>query len=434
MKILYISQYFPPEMGAPAARVHELAKHWVQEGHQVTVLTGFPNHPTGVVPPEYRSKWRHLVWKERMDGVEVVRVWLVPLPNRKPHERILNYFSFAVSSALAGTLLPRPDVLIATSPQLLVGMTGWWISRMKRVPFVFEVRDLWPESLAAVGVSSRKSALYRVLEAAARFLYRRCDHVVVVTPAFKDYLNAHCSIGRQKMSIVENGVETELFSPGLADGLRRDLGLQDQFVVSYVGTLGMAHGLETVLEAAERLCLAEADVTFLLVGEGAQKEHLRDLAARRGLKNVLFLDQQSRALMPAILRASDACLVLLRKQEIFKTVIPTKLLECMSCARPVILGVQGQAARILDQARAGLSFEPENAEALVSAIQELRSSAALRQGLGENGRRWIVEHLSRAKTAATYLDVLGAVRQHQVRTGSSPWQTHRASASHPRVP
>src|ERR1700676_5367767 len=188
MKILYVSQYFPPEMGAPAARAIELSRHWAAAGHEVTVLTGFPNHPTGVVPAEYRSKIRRLVMHEKLDGVNVVRTWLFPFPNRKAYERILNYSSFCASASTTGMFVSRPDVLIATSPQLLVGPSGWWLARTKRVPFVFEVRDLWPESLAAVGMGNGNSLLHRVLGKIADFLYRRSDRVVVVTPAFEEFL------------------------------------------------------------------------------------------------------------------------------------------------------------------------------------------------------------------------------------------------------
>lgn len=409
MKILYISQYFPPEMGAPAARVYELAKHWVQQGHQVTVLTGFPNHPTGVLLPEYRRKWRKLVFREQVDGIDVIRVWLMPLPNRKAHERIVNYGSFWLSSSVVGTFLRRPDVVIATSPQLLVGMSGWWLGKVKRAPFVFEVRDLWPESLIAVGVSGRKSTLYQALDGIAKFLYRRCDHLVVVTPAFQEYLEDNRGILREKMSIVENGVETDLFSPGDGGGIRRELGLEGKFVVAYIGTLGMAHGLDTLLQAAERLASSDPRVIFLLVGEGAEKEALQNTAATKLLKNVIFVDQKPRALMPGIIRASDACLVLLKKQEIFKTVIPTKLLEFMSCGKPVILGVDGQARKIVESSGAGLCFEPENEVGLVEAIQKLVSHPTLGQRLGDAGRGWIVGHFSRQKTAIKYLEVLRSV-------------------------
>ncbi len=191
MKILYVSQYFPPEMGAPAARAAELSRHWAAAGHEVTVLTGFPNHPTGVVPPEYRRKFRRLVAREQIDEVNVVRTWLLPFPNRKAHERMLNYSSFCASAASTGLFLTRPDLVIATSPQLLVGLAGWWLAHWKRVPFVFEVRDLWPESLAAVGMGESDSLLHRSLAKIAGFLYRHADHVVVVTPAFEDYLVKH---------------------------------------------------------------------------------------------------------------------------------------------------------------------------------------------------------------------------------------------------
>lgn len=410
MKILFVSQYFPPEMGAPAGRVYELARHWVQGGHQVTVLTGFPNHPTGVLLPEYRAKWRRLFFREQVDGIEVVRVWLMPFPNRKPHERILNYTSFCLSSSLAGLFLPRPEIVIGTSPQLLVGLTGWWLGRVKRAPFIFEVRDLWPESLTAVGVSGQDSSLYRALKGIARFLYRRCDRLVVVTPAFKDYLMANWGIRGEKISIVENGVETELFRPGPDNGIRHQFGLEGKFVVSYIGTLGMAQGLDTLLKTAARFPSGTSNVMFLLVGEGAEKEELYGLAAKLGLRNVIFVSQQSRALVPNIIRASDACLVILRRREIFTTVIPTKLLEFMACARPVILGVEGQAREIVESAQAGLCIEPENVDALECAIRKLNSDPALRQRLGDNGRQWVVENVSRGKTAGKYLEVLESVR------------------------
>src|SRR5580704_15125918 len=204
MKILYVSQYFPPEMGAPSARASELSRHWARAGHEVTVLTGFPNHPTGVVPLEYRDRFRRLVAHEQIEGVNVVRTWLLPFPNRKAHERMLNYSSFCASAAITGLFLSRPDVVIATSPQLLVALSGWWLARLKRVPFVFEVRDLWPESLTAVGLGGGDSVLYRSLSAIANFLYSRSDHIVVVTPAFKDVLMKQRHLPASKISVIEN--------------------------------------------------------------------------------------------------------------------------------------------------------------------------------------------------------------------------------------
>jgi colanic acid biosynthesis glycosyl transferase WcaI len=405
MKILYVSQYFPPEMGAPAARAAELSRHWAAAGHHVTVLTGFPNHPTGVVPREYRDQIRRVVVRERVDGVEVVRAWLLPFPNRKAYERMLNYSSFCVSSAIAGLFLSQPDVVIATSPQLLVGLSGWWLARWKRVPFVFEVRDLWPESLAAVGMDGN-SLLHRSLAKIAGFLYRRADRVVVVSPAFEDYLVDHCRVPREKISVIENGVETQLFAPAPAAALRRELGAEGKFVVSYIGTMGMAHGLETIIAAALQLQSTNPEILFLIVGEGAEKEQIVALAYQRALNNVRFIEQQPRENIPSYICASDACLVPLKKTDLFKTVIPTKMLEFMSCARPVILGVEGQARAILEKAHGGLAIEPENSNALVNAILYLAANQETGRKLGQNGREYIVHKFSRRETAERYIRVL----------------------------
>jgi len=409
VKILYISQYFPPEMGAPAARASELAPHWASAGHEITVLTGFPNHPTGIVPPDYRAKLRRLILREKWHGVNVLRTWLWPLPNRRAHERILNYTSFFLSSAVAGQFTPQPDVVIASSPQLLVALSGWLVARGKNVPFVFEVRDLWPESLQAVGMAEAHAPLHRLLAKVAGFLYRNCDHIVAVTPAFKDHLVRNWRIPPQKISIVQNGVETGLFAPNNATSLRKQLRIEDKFVVSYIGTLGLAHGLESLLKAAEQLQHTNPEILFVIVGEGAERERIVQLAHDRGLANVRFLGQQPHEAIPGFINASDACLVLLKKSQLFKTVIPTKMLEFMSCSCPVILGGDGEARRILEEAQAGICVEPENPSELAEAVLRLADDYKLRNTLGSNGRRYIVQHLSRVQTANVYIDVLNSL-------------------------
>ena len=412
VKILYVSQYFPPEMGAPAARAAELAHHWAEAGHDVSVLTGFPNHPTGVVPSEWRSRLRRLIYRENAGRVNVFRTWLWPLPNRKAHQRMRNYASFCVSAALRGLTIPRPDVIIATSPQLLVALAGWWLAFARQVPFVFEVRDLWPESLIAVGAGTEDSLLYHALAKIAKFLYQRADRIVVVSPAFKQHLVQRWRVPAEKISVVENGVETTLFAPQpqAADrNLRQELNAEGKFLICYIGTMGMAHGLETLLDAATQLQQQNSDVLFLLIGEGAEKDRIKNLAASRGLNNVRFLDQQPRERIPAFISASDACLVLLKKTDVFKTVIPTKMLEFMSCTRPVILGVDGQARQIVEEAGAGLVIEPENAAALVRAISQLAANRELRSTLGQKGREYILRHFSRDQTAQKYIQILERV-------------------------
>ena len=394
-------------MGAPAARVSELSRHWLNAGHDVTVLTGFPNHPDGVIRPEYRKQFYRGVCREEMDGVNVVRTWLLPFPNRKAYERALNYSSFCVSAALTGSFLDRPDVVIATSPQLLVGLSGWWISKCKNTPLVLEIRDLWPESLAAVGIGKSNSLLHRALAKLAGFLYRKADHIAVVTPAFRERLIEDWEVPEQRISVVPNGVETQLFSPHIADPqLRKNLNAEEKFVVSYIGTLGLAHGLETLIGAAERLQFIAPQVLFLLVGDGAERERIAALAKSKNLPNICFVPQQPRERIPAYICASDACLVLLKKSPVFETVIPTKMLEFMSCARPVILAVDGHARSILESSRSGIYTPPENADALCDAILQLQQQPSQRQAMGRNGREYIVQNLSRQRTAADYLGVL----------------------------
>jgi len=409
MKILYVSQYYPPEMGAPSARVSELSRIWAAQGHEVTVLTGFPNHPTGKVPKEYRRKLWGLTMTEIIEEVRIVRTWLAPLPNRKIWERITNYCSFCLSAILRGMLLDDPDCVIATSPQLLVGVAGFCIARLKRVPFIFEVRDLWPESLIAVGVSDGRSLIFRMLSKVAGMLYRNAEHIVVVSPAYVDHLEQEWNVLPEKVSVVVNGVRTDLFNPEV-DGstVRSGLGLQDKFVVSFIGTIGNAHGLDVLVKAAEYMSSACSTVVFLVVGEGAEKQKLREHISDACLSNIVVLDGQPRDRIPALIRSSDVCLVLLKRSDIFKTVIPTKMLEFMACGRPVIVGVEGIARAIVESANAGICVPPENAAALVDAIMNLYGDEELRNALGGNGHHFIVSHMSRSQTAIDYLDVLSA--------------------------
>jgi putative colanic acid biosynthesis glycosyltransferase WcaI len=409
VKILYVSQYFPPEMGAPAARADELSRHWARMGHEATVLTGFPNHPTGEVPVEWRSRLRGLFYSEKVDGVQVARTWLWPLPNRKAYERILNYASFWLSASLRGLFLSKPDVVIATSPQLLCALAGWWLAWCKRVPFVFEVRDLWPESLAAVGAGGEGSVLHRVLGAIAGFLYRRSQHIVVVTPAFKEHLIQVWRVPSQKISVVENGVETDLFRPCPPAIVP---GTEGRFVICYIGTMGWAHGLESLIAAAERLREGFPEGIFLMIGEGAEKERIVELAAARGLTNICFLAQQPREQIPAYIAGADVCLVILRKTELFKTVIPTKLLEYMACEKSVIVAVDGQAREIVEAAGGGVFVEPDDSDALAAAIPALAADSEGRRRMGICGRQYMVSRLSREQTARTYIGVLEELWKH----------------------
>lgn len=409
MRILYVSQYFPPEMGAPAARVFELSREWVALGHEVTVLTGFPHHPTGVVPPEYRGQ---LVRREEVEGIRVVRAPLYATPNRGKLRRSVSYASFAVSASLLGRFLTkRPDVLVATSPQLLTGVAGAALATAFRVPFVFEVRDLWPQSVVEVGALRAGSLPVRALETVERALYRRANHIVAVTEAFVAELEVR-GVPRTKVDVVKNGVDLALFRPMPRDeALRAELGMKpSDFMVLYVGTHGMAHGLGTLLDAALAL-RDDAGVRFVLVGEGADKAALKARVEREGLRSVSFVDQQPRDRIARFLAAAEVSVVLLKARPLFETVLPSKLFEIMGAGRPILLGVEGEArALVVDQARAAMAVPPENAEALVAAIQALRADPAEREAMGRRGRAFVEAHFSRRALAERYLEVLEKVR------------------------
>jgi glycosyltransferase involved in cell wall biosynthesis len=251
-----------------------------------------------------------------------------------------------------------------------------------------------------------------VLEGIAGFLYRRADHIVAVTSAFEKCLVHHWQVPAEKISLVENGVETELFHTQVATGdLRQELGVEGKTLISYIGTIGMAHGLESLLQAALLLRQQQANITLLVLGEGAEKESIRQRARELSLNNILFVDQQPHEVIPAYICASDACLVLLKKTDVFRTVLPTKMLECMACGRPVILGVDGQAREILAEAGAGMYVEPENPRQLADAMICLASNSALREQFGRQGRRFIVQKMSREQTAKRYLQVLHGLIQ-----------------------
>lgn len=408
MKILFFTHYFPPEGNAPASRTYENCRRWVRDGHAVTVVTGAPNHPAGVLYAGYRNRLRA---RESLDGIEVVRVWTYLAANKGTLLRILNYVSYMVTAVLLTLREPRPDVVIGTSPQFFCGWAGAIAARLKRARFVLEIRDIWPESIVAVG-ALRNRALLRFLEWLERRMYATADHIVTVGEGYRDRLLAK-GVTSERISIVMNGVDRELFRPNGPDReLLAQWGLEGRFVVSYSGTIGMACGLEVVLDAAEELRRrGRRDVAFLLVGDGAIREELSAEARRRGLDKVVFTGRQDKARMPAFLSISDACLVHLRATELFATVMPSKLFEAMGMARPIIIGVAGQAQRIVEAAGAGIAIEPEDAAALVTAILHLADDPALRRRMGESGYRYVVEHYDRDRLARDYLQVLRRVAE-----------------------
>lgn len=393
-------------MGAPSARTFEHARRWAELGHEVTVVTGFPNHPTGVIRPEYRGQF---VKRERVEGIDLLRTWVYCAANKGFFRRVLNFLSFFFSSLTLGALMTgRPDVVVGTSPQFFCAVAAYLLSRIKRVPFVFEVRDLWPQSAVEMGVLKNRW-LIRALEKIEMHLYARAALIVPVAESSRDYLLAK-GIAPEKIKVITNGVDAAyLDSPSVTpEEVRRQLKLEGKFVVSYIGTHGMAHALQVVLTVAKRFS-KEPNVHFLFVGEGAEKENLKQLAEQLSLGNLTFLDEQPRERLLGFYRASDVSLVPLRRLEIFRKVLPSKLFELMGVGCPVICGVEGEAARLVAAAESGVCIEPENEDALFDAINRLRADPELRKQLGDNGRQFVKANYLRSALAEKYLSVISQV-------------------------
>lgn len=377
MKILFLTENFPPETNAAATRVYERAVYWARWGHSVTVLTCAPNFPQGKIHDGWENRWHQT---EIRDGIRVVRVKTFISANEGFVLRTLDFVSFMVTAVAAGLIEHRPDVVVATSPQFFAAVGGWMLGGMRRVPFVFELGDLWPRSIVAVGAMADSPAI-KALEALEMFLYRRSSAVVALTHAFKDDLTRR-GIAGDKIAVVINGVDLPRYQPrGRDQDLAARFGLTDKFVIGYVGTHGMAHGLVNVLDAAERL--REVDrLRFIMVGAGAERRMLEDEARRRDLPNVVFIPSQPKEAMPAIWSLCDVALVHLKNDPAFAEVIPSKIFEAMAMGLPLLLASPvGEASRIVLDDRAGLWVPAGDPDALATAARTLLEDDGARRDL-----------------------------------------------------
>ena len=399
MRILFITDNFPPEVNAPATRTYEHAIEWIEAGAEVTVLTCNPNFPQGRIYDGYKNRIKQV---EHVDGIKVVRLWSYMSANQGFLKRTMDYMSFAWMSTVFG-LFEKADVIIATSPQFFTTWAGWCLSKLKRKPWVFELRDLWPESIATVGAMSKESRAYRTLEKIELGLYRSADLVIPNTPAFKTNL-INRGIDEDNIHVIPNGANLELFDPGRKNPeLKERVGINEDFVVGYIGTHGLAHSLDFVMES---IAGAEFNnVHFLFIGDGAEKEHVKGIAQMNDLKNVTFLDPIPKEEIPGYLSMTDASLVPLKKSDTFKTVIPSKIFEACAMGKPIILGVEGQAKEIIREFGAGVYFEPENSEEFVKAVNKLKDDSELHQSLSSNALN-LAKAYDRKKLAKEMLEVI----------------------------
>ena len=399
VKILFITDNFPPEVNAPATRTYEHCQEWIKRGAEITIITCAPNFPHGKVYEGYKNK---LHSKEKLDGIEVIRVWSYIASNSGFTKRVLDYISFAFMAFWVG-LFQKQDVIIATSPQFFTTWAAWGLSKIRRKPWIFELRDLWPESIKTVG-AMKQGKVIDMLEKIELGLYRDADKVVAVTDAFKTNL-INRGIDADKIEVVTNGSNMALFSPRQKDlTLLRELGLElkDKFIVGYIGTHGLAHSLDFIVQS-----LAEIDdsmIHFLFIGDGAMKKKVVKLAQELELKNITFLAPVSKDEVPKYLSIVDVSLAPLKKEDNFKTVIPSKIFEASAMQKPTLLGVEGQAQEIIEKYDAGLCFEPENEVDFLLKIKEIRNEVRYKEL--QAGCAKLAEDFDRKRLADEMLDIV----------------------------
>jgi glycosyltransferase involved in cell wall biosynthesis len=396
LKILLVTEYFPPEIGAGSNRAFEQSKRWVEKGAKVTVITGFPDYPDGVIPEEYKN---YKFLQEEYQGINVIRTYTVAAPNRGFLKRVISFSSFMFSSIIQGTKASRKqDILIATSPPFSVGIAGYIISRLKRIPFVFEVRDLWPESIIQLGQLKNKFII-KVLESVERFLYKKSIHIVPVAESTTAVLKKK-GISKNKISVIKNGVNLNESIPGQKDTeLKVKLGLNRKTII------GLSHALDKVLETA-KLLSNKKEVGFLIIGDGAERENLLKISQQYELHNVCFIKKVEKEKIASYYSISDILLVPLKDLPIFKKVIPSKLFEIMAFEKPILISVDGEARSVIESANSGIFVIPEDSTDLREKILFLTDNSELAAELGKNGRKFVEKYFNRQKLADDYLDLL----------------------------
>lgn len=403
MRLLFISDNFPPEVNAPATRTHEHCKEWIKEGVEVTVITCAPNFPQGKVYDGYRNK---LLSSEVIDGIKVIRVWSYITSNEGFLKRTLDYMSFSIIAFLTGLTI-KTDVIVATSPQFFAALAGRWLAFFKSKPWIMEVRDMWPESIRTVG-AMKEGKLLDIFEWLELRLYKTARLVIPVTDSFKKNMVSR-GIDEAKIKVVKNGANLELYRGQSKEvDLLEELGLIDKFVIGYIGTHGLAHKLDFVLDCASEI--TDPKVHFLFIGAGAKKSELVTQAEEMQLKNVMFLDPVAKAEVWRYISILDAMVVPLKKSDLFKTVIPSKIFETAAMTVPILLGVDGEAREIVENYKAGIFFEPENTKDLLNGIDRLQTDLKLYDELKEGCLKLALDH-DRKNLAREMLSELSAISE-----------------------
>lgn len=391
MKILFLTQYCPPEVGAPQNRIFEFAKQLKKFGHEVTILTAMPNYPRGEIFEDYKGK--KLV-NENIEGIDIVRTRIYATKSKEFTKRLRNYLSFTWSSIAQGTThIGTQDFIITESPPLFLGWSGYVLAKLKKAKFIFNVSDLWPESAVKLEVLHNE-ALIKASTWLEEFCYRKAAAVTCQTQGIVDNITNR-GFDRRKIHLITNGVDTKFFKrENRSKEYRGSIGINDKFAVVYAGIHGLAQGLEVVINAAEIL-RKERDIKFVFIGEGPEKPMLQEMVKEKNLDNVIFLPMQNKKDMPKIIASMDATVVPLKRLDLFKGALPSKMFEALSSELPIILAVEGEAKELINKAKGGIAVEPENEKAIAKAVLTLYKDKSLREELGRNGRAYVMEHYSR---------------------------------------
>ncbi|MGI9185283.1 MAG: glycosyltransferase family 4 protein [Solirubrobacteraceae bacterium] len=388
MRFLFVSHYFYPEVGAPQTRILETAQRLTAAGHEVSVLTGFPNYPDGVIPKEYR---RRALQRERLGEIRLIRSAVYPSANSGFARRLLNHASFALSCLLAAPMAQRPDVIVAETPPLFTAVSGVLIARGWRAPLILNVADLWPESAVQLGMLSDPRAI-RAATILETFAYRHAAAITVPTAGMRTTLVGRGEPG-DKVVHLPNAVDIGRF--GVGTGSECPANGDQRPRVIYCGTVGLAQGVGTIVQAAHELRTMGAEIDFLIVGDGAEREGLAQLARERGLSNVRFAGRVPREDVPSLIGSSDVAVLSLRDVPLFEDALPTKLLEYMAAGLPVVASAAGDVSRLLSRADAGVACAPADARALATGIRRVTEDPARAREMGANGRRYVRAHYSR---------------------------------------
>lgn len=399
MKILFLTDNFPPEYNAPATRTFEHCREWVKMGAEVTVVTCFPNFPMGKVFEGYTNRWKQI---EYIDGIKVIRVWSFISANKGTFKRSLDFLSFAITSFLVG-LTVKCDVIVATSPQFFAAVSGCALGFLKRTKWVMEVRDLWPESIKAVEAVDA-GWIISMLEKLELFLYKSAWMVIVVTDSFKSNLLER-GVDANKVFVIKNGVDLSMFTPRSKDrDLMREKGLPDKFTVGYVGTHGLAHSLDFILRSISEL--NDEGFHFVFIGDGAEKSRLVQLSQSLRLANVTFIEPVKKKEIASYLSMIDVALVPLRRSTTFESVIPSKVFESVAMNIPILLGVNGETRSIIESYNAGIYFEPENQEDFINKLKVIKKLVTDDAFYFQQGCRAMSADFNRSHLARRMLDLL----------------------------